>query len=299
MTSKMKFGVCIPNYGDTTKVEDIVETAKMAESLGYSSVALTDHLLRPVDDQSPYTRVFESISTLSYLAALTSKVRLGISCLILPLRNPMIVAKQLATLDVLSNGRVMLAVGIGSVEEEYKIMRSNYHDRGKRQDAYIQLIRSLWRGDTSFSSKYSDYSFEGAILDPAPVQKNLEIWVAGSSKAAVMRAARFGDYWYPNALPAEELKNLIEFLHEVDPGHESKRKIAMNILIDTESDQTEFRTFMGTMRRMLSRNFERNKAIIDELEELGVSYLMLIPNPSAPKEVRLESLREFSTKIMS
>jgi probable F420-dependent oxidoreductase len=292
----MKFGVCIPNYGDNTEIEEIVRLAKEAENLGFATIALTDHLLRPVSDDSPYRRVFESVTTLSYLAAVTSKVRLCISAMVLPLRDPILLSKELVTIDVMSKGRLILAAGVGASEEEFKIMSSNFHDRGKRQDEYIELIRSLWRGETSFTSKYSKYSFEGAILDPSPVQKNLEIWIAGNSMPAAMRAARLGATWYPNALPFDELKTMLAVFRGAP--NRGDGKVMMNMLIDTTSDKNEFRNFMGDTRQMLSADFQKNKQIVEELDELGISCLMLMPDPGATESVRMESIRAFSRELM-
>jgi probable F420-dependent oxidoreductase len=292
----MKFGVSIPNYGETANIDNLVEIAKEAEGLGYDSIAVSDHLLMPVGDNTPYRRTFESITTIAYLAAMTRNIRLSISSLILPLRNPRIVAKQLATLDVISGGRILLAIGVGSYEPEYKCMSSNYHDRGKRQNEYIRLIRALWNGEQSYTSEYSQCNFDGVILEPRPIQKDLEIWIAGSSLAAVRRAIMLGDAWYPNALPFDELGELVSQYRTGSGGKD--RKIAMNIMIDVTSDKVEFQNAMGYRRQMLSHDMERNKMIINKLEQLGIAHLNLIPNPSAPISIQLQSLQAFSEKLI-
>ena len=109
----MKFGVCVPNYGETCSTETLRKVSLAAEEEEYDSVWCTDHILLPTNSNTPYERVLDSITTLSYLSAITSTVRLGISSLITAMRNPVVVAKQLATIDNLSNGRVMLATSAG------------------------------------------------------------------------------------------------------------------------------------------------------------------------------------------
>src|SRR5712691_10146287 len=140
----MKFGVCVPNYGETCSKEALRAIASVAEETGYDSVWCTDHILLPRNSNTPYERILDSITSLSYLCAVTSRVRLGISSLITAMRNPVIVAKQLATIDNLSDGRVLLATSAGWNENEFSHLGSNFHDRCKRLNESIRLIRALW-----------------------------------------------------------------------------------------------------------------------------------------------------------
>jgi alkanesulfonate monooxygenase SsuD/methylene tetrahydromethanopterin reductase-like flavin-dependent oxidoreductase (luciferase family) len=128
----MKLGVCIPNYGETSNPEDIKRVAVEAERKGFDSVWCTDHLLMPTTSGTPYEKIFESITTLAYLSGITTKVRLGISSLITAMRNPVDVAKQLATIDNLSNGRIILATSAGWNQNEFSNLGSNFHNRGKK-----------------------------------------------------------------------------------------------------------------------------------------------------------------------
>jgi len=149
----MKFGVCVPNYGESSSLEALRTVAFEAESAGCDSLWTTDHILISRNSGTPYERIFDSITTLAYLTGITKRVKLGISSLIIAMRNPVVVAKQLATIDNLSAGRLMLAVGVGWNEKEFAHLGSNFHNRGKRVDASIRLIRALWREETSFKSR--------------------------------------------------------------------------------------------------------------------------------------------------
>jgi alkanesulfonate monooxygenase SsuD/methylene tetrahydromethanopterin reductase-like flavin-dependent oxidoreductase (luciferase family) len=160
----MKLGVCIPNYGETSTAYSLKAIAVEAENLGYDSVWCTDHILMPRNSGTPYERIFESLSSLAYVACATSRVKLGISSLITPMRNPVIVAKQLATVDNLSKGRVLLATSAGWNESEFFQLGSNFHKRGKRLDESIRLIRNLWSGKTQFQSKILRQEFRDAVF---------------------------------------------------------------------------------------------------------------------------------------
>src|SRR6266516_1556168 len=188
----MKLGVCVPNYGETCSVEALRTVAAEAEKQGYDSIWCTDHVLMPKNSGTPYEKIFESVTTLAYLAATTNRLRLGISSLITPMRNPVVVAKQLATIDNLSNGRLILATSAGWNETEFSHLGSNFHNRGKRLDESIQLIKDLWAGKTHFQSSVLRPKFKDAVFEPTPVQQNLPIWIGGSSQAAMKRAATLG-----------------------------------------------------------------------------------------------------------
>src|SRR5262245_5927560 len=122
----MKFGVCLPNYGETCSPESLRQVALASEETGYDSVWATDHVLLSRNSNTPYERILDSIATLAYIAGVTDKVRLGTSSLITAMRNPVVVAKQLATIDNLSHGRVMLATSAGWNENEFRNLGSNF-----------------------------------------------------------------------------------------------------------------------------------------------------------------------------
>ncbi len=207
----MKFGVILPNFGPAAARSSILDTTHAAERLGYDSVWLTDHLALPQADAERFGLIYETITTLGFLAGSTSRIRLGISSLVLPQRNPLEVAKQLATVDVLSGGRVILAAGIGWSQGEYENLGYSFTDRGRRMDEALKVLRTLWRGNrvASFQGKY--YSFEEVVFDPQPMQAGgPPIWVAGNSPQALKRAILYGDGWHPNMRTPEELADVLK-----------------------------------------------------------------------------------------
>jgi len=280
----MKFGICVPNYGETSSTEALRNVALEAERAGCDSLWTTDHILMPRNSGTPYERIFDSISTLAYLAGITKRVKLGISSLIVAMRNPVVVAKQLATIDNLSGGRLMLAIGAGWNEKEFDHLGSDFHNRGKRVDASIRLMRALWRGETNFKSRVLSLEFSDAVFEPLPIQKHLTIWIGGTSKAAMKRAANLGDAWHPNVQPLEQFAKLVADFRESFSEARTK-EICVRIGVNTRAEQTEYKSPLGEKRIMFSGNPAQNKQILSRLQELGVSYLVAVPSPDGKASV--------------
>lgn len=203
----MKFGVVLPNYGAETSRQVLVDTTCRAESLGFDSAWLTDHLALPEAEAGAYARIFETISALGYLAGMTTRIRLGISALVLPQRSPVEIARQIATIDQLSGGRLMLAAGVSWSAGEYAALGQSFANRGRRMDEALQVLRILWSGQrlVSFTGKF--YNFDQLVFEPGPAQPGgPPLWIAGNSAAALDRAVRLGDGWHPNARTPEKLK---------------------------------------------------------------------------------------------
>jgi len=198
----MYFGITLPSYGQEVDPSAILDTAQAAEAFGYHSVWTTDHILLPEMDSTRFRSLYESITTLAFIAGQTDRIRLGISSLVLPMRDPILAAKQLAALDVLSGGRAMLCVSVGWSKGEYKNLGHDFHTRGARLDEAIDVMRLLWNssGDpVSFNGTF--YNFPSSIFDPVPLQPcGPELWVGGNSQAARKRAARKDAVWHPSSL---------------------------------------------------------------------------------------------------
>jgi probable F420-dependent oxidoreductase len=190
----VRLEVILPDESVATPPSGIVELARRAEELGYDGVFLPDHLLPPEPYGPAYGGVYEPLITLSFIAAATSRIRLGTSILILPLRDPFLVAKQAATLDRLAPGRVVLGVGTGWEEREFAAVGVSFAERGRRTDSAIRLIRHLHTvGQGPFEDEY--YGFEVGSFGPRPTVP-VPILVGGKSPAAFRRATRLGDGWH-------------------------------------------------------------------------------------------------------
>jgi probable F420-dependent oxidoreductase len=218
--SRLQFGVLLPQFGPLARGADVKErirtVATTAERLGYDVLWTAEHIIFPQTITSPYPYggrfpypvtdpILDVVATLSYVAALTSRIKLGSSVLVLPYRNPIVLAKQLASLDVLSDGRVLLGVAGGWLAEEFDMLGVPFRERGRRMDEYLALLRALWTEErVTFRGRWFD--LHEAAFFPKPVQQPLPIWIGGASPAALRRVARFGDGWI--AAPRPTLDDL-------------------------------------------------------------------------------------------
>jgi probable F420-dependent oxidoreductase len=191
----MHLGAILPNYGEGSSPDGIRRLAELAEELGYDSVWATEHVLVGPEAADPYGRVYAPLVTLAWLAGLTERVALGTSIVILPLHHPIHVAKEAATLQALAGRPVLLGVGMGWHEDEFRFLGVDPRGRGRRAAEAIRVIRALWRGNTSFQGTM--WSFDGVSFGPLP-DLEPEIWVGGSSEPAVRRAVELGDVWHPS-----------------------------------------------------------------------------------------------------
>jgi probable F420-dependent oxidoreductase len=210
----MRFGGPFPYTGPLADPETIVRTAKAVEAMGFDHVWIGDHLIYPQEMKSPYPHspdgklpiaatenFFEMFTLLSFVAAHTSKLVLTTNIIILALRQPAVVARQIASLDVLSGGRFRVVVGLGWMEDEYEAVNVPFRDRGRITDASIEAIRALFE-ERAYESPW--FNFGATHFYPKPKQDPFPLWIGGDSDAAIRRAARHGDGWQPVGPPREE-----------------------------------------------------------------------------------------------
>ncbi|MCS6926082.1 MAG: TIGR03619 family F420-dependent LLM class oxidoreductase, partial [Candidatus Binatia bacterium] len=207
----MKFGMFLPSFGPLASgpaaVDTLLTIAQKAEDLGFDSLWVPDHIVIPTTIKSRYpyndtgrfpisaaTSFLEPLSVLGFLAGVTKRVRLGTWVLVLPHRNPIVTAKMLATLDVLSRGRMMLGAGIGWMEEEITLLGAPFHKRGALSDEYLRAMQELWTNpDPQFEGQF--VRFRGIKCEPKPVQHPFPIWIGGHSARAMRRVVEFGQGW--------------------------------------------------------------------------------------------------------
>ena len=209
----MKLGIHIPQIGRKAGPEAVRRGARQAEDLGYDNIWVNDHLAIPHDAPYPPSKSFyEPLITLTWAAAATSRVELGTSVLVLPLRTPAHLAKELATLDLLSDGRLILGAGVGWMEAEFDAMGVPFHDRGARTDDIINILRACWGEDPiSYRPTTVTAALDGIRALPQPERK-IPIWVGGNSKPALRRAKALGDGWHGTRVPIDQIDPIIEDL---------------------------------------------------------------------------------------
>lgn len=198
-------GLRLPNSGPFAAAENIIRTATLAERLGYDSVWVHDHISWPREklthfatgsieacrDQDP--DFYESITTIGVLGGRTSRVRLGIAGLVLPLRDPRVLGKQLATLDRLTDGRIITAFGIGAIEGDFQVMGVRFDRRGRIMNDHLAALRAMYAAEPPTSFASPSLSFERGTFLPRP--RGLRLWVTGASDAGIERAVKLADGW--------------------------------------------------------------------------------------------------------
>jgi probable F420-dependent oxidoreductase len=211
----VNFGVTLPNfhYGAPPTGEHILATARAAEEAGFTSVWASDHIL--VGSAYPrYGTLYEALATLAWVAAKTERIRIGTSILVLAMRNALLAAKQIATIDNLSGGRLIVGVGAGWIKGEFELVGASFERRGRVLDESIRAMRTLWTSERpSFSGEV--YQFDDTLFYPKPSQPGgPPIWVGGNSEAALRRTAVLGDAWHADEVPPDEFAARVALLNQ-------------------------------------------------------------------------------------
>ncbi|MEU2428215.1 LLM class F420-dependent oxidoreductase [Streptomyces sp. NPDC007861] len=198
---------------------DLAEIARTADRTGFAYIAVCDHVAIPRRLAGAMSTVwYDPVATLSFLAAVTERVRLLSHVAVVGLRHPLLTAKQYATLDHLSSGRLVLGVGAGHVQEEFEVLGADFERRGAVLDETIDALRAAL-GPEEFPSFHGErFAFEGLGQKPRPAQARIPVWIGGSSPAAVRRAALKGDGWLPQGDPRDRLPAQIAKLRAVREG---------------------------------------------------------------------------------
>ena len=217
----MRFGIAFANTLQFSTREGLIELAQGAESSGFDSLWTVEHVIFPDGYTSEYpydpsgrmaaradTPIPDPLIWLAFVAAAAEDLRLGTGIFILPQRNPLVLAKEVATLDDLSGGRVELGVGVGWLREEFDALGVPFERRGARTDEYVDVMRSVWADDhVSFHGPFTD--FDGASVNPKPVRGSVPVHIGGHSAAAARRAGRLGDGFFPGKGDLAELVDVM------------------------------------------------------------------------------------------
>lgn len=286
----MKFGLA---FASSVAFEpaSALEIARCAEEIGFESVWGGEHVIVPSKIESPYpytedgkipmevdTPVPDPLIWLAYVAAAAPTLKLGTCILILPQRNPLTLAKELATLDVLSGGRVELGLGVGWMREEFDALGVPWERRGRRNDEYVQAMRTLWSGpEVEFHGEYVD--FDTVTCSPRPVGGDIPIIVGGDTELAINRAARLANGYFPGSSDAGKLSELIVSLRQ-KAGERGRNP-----------DDIEVSAIFGEQMADPARGLE-------QMAEIGVGRLM-VPAFFFMGDGGLDRLREFGENIIS
>ncbi len=270
----MKFGFVIPQNWGLSDPRDVIRFGVRAEELGYDSVWVNHHILNVgyIYDRLEDRPYYDALTVLTWVAARTERVRLGTTVLVLPYLNPLVLAKTVATLDVMSGGRVSLGVGVGMLREENEALGSDFTTRGAYADESIEILRNLWTSDDpSHNGRFFDYG--GFKFSPKPVQSpGIPILIGGMSRAAMRRTARLGDAWHPNGGTIAELGDRFDAVRTMcaefdrDPDEVSLVVRGELDVLDTPSENPSA-PMIGAPDQLLRS--------IESYESIGVSEIVL------------------------
>lgn len=256
----MKIAVEFPSVAYREGPQKVLELAKAIEDIGYDEIAAFDHVVMGYPNETRRTiypaqmPILEALMLLSNVAAVTERVSLSTEVLVLPQRQPVLVAKQISTLDTLSEGRVRLGVGVGWQDSEYEALEEDFGNRGKRMDEAIDLLRAYWAGGTvGYQGRYYD-SVDMGMEPVSPQGASLPIWVGGESKAALRRVAQKGDGWMASGLTDEQAVTMMQTIREQAEGFDrDPASIGMQLMLAPPPRTDEDKMFYGDLDRVEER----------------------------------------------
>jgi len=314
----MEWGFNAPVSGPLSGIKDFTRIVSAGEAAGYDYCTLSDHVAIPRDIHAkyPYSETgefpgrsrgdrYEQLIAVAFAAAKTEKLRLVTSVMVVPHRPAVLTAKMLATIDVMSGGRLTLGIGAGWCKEEFEALGTEpFPERGAVTDEYIHACRELWTSDDpKFSGKY--VKFSNIYFDPRPVQKNVPVWVGGESGPALRRTAKLGDGWYPiGTNPLHRLDTMERFRGGIDRLHRFTREagrdpkdIALAYRITQMGKEIPDKADNGD-RRLFSGDTAQIVADLRGFRDLGVGYIDFNFS-GANAEAVVASMRRFRDDVLA
>lgn len=276
----MKIGISLSNYGKLPSRNFLKDAAVEIENQELDSIWTSDHIIVPKNND-PWTRVFETITTLGFLASITETVQLGTSILLVSLREPLVLAKQIATLDSLSDGRVMIGVGIGWNKKEFDLLGYDFKNRTDTIVENIDIMRKMWAGE---------YTKQGYSCEPMPVSDNgPPILIGGQSNGALKRVASIGDGWHPVGISSEQYISGMQKITQM-----KKRDYIWSLRINFAANQKIESHYTGTdgnPRLRLVGSINEIILQIQEYQKIGLTHLIC--------DIRADSKQEYFEQLKS
>jgi probable F420-dependent oxidoreductase len=302
----MDWGVHLPHLGRDVGRDSLIGFAQTAEQIGIHSAWASDHVCWPAQFESKYPYSsdgsfpapaglgwLDPIGTLLFVAGCTEQIRLGFTVLILPYRQPVATAKQLATIDVVSEGRLILGVGVGWMREEAQVLGMPWDNRGRRSDEQLEIFEALFQEETpSYDGTY--YSFPQVRFEPKPIQQPLPVWVGGNSPAAFRRTARFGHAFHAAFEPLDVVEKEWEQVREAceaiarDPD---ELDLSLRMFLDPSETMEPAKSIGGSVDQMVDT--------IGLCQEIGITHILLDPVARGGIDGRLDVLADFMSDVAS
>ncbi len=302
----MQLGLVLPNLGALANPPTLTRLALRAEELGFDGMFVSDHLALPTTPGTRYPyrsdgtfplrpdeHILEPVTTLAYLAAITARIKLGFSVLVLPYRHAVLNAKMLSTLDVYSGGRLIVGVGVGWMKEEFEVLDSDFDHRGQVTDEHIRLLQALWRRDEpDFAGNY--YRFTGMTMYPKPVQKpHPPIWTGGISPRALRRAAQLSDGWHGVRMTPDQIAKVGKQLTDLR-SETGRDALHFDVSLRTGMDLTN--SALPQNRLPMRGSAEQVAEDVRHYQDAGLTYMVLEPRARDASEF-LGQMERFAGEV--
>ena len=309
----MRIGIALPSIGEIAGPDAIMQVARRAEAIGYDSLWVIDRLLFPLEPRTPYwaepdgqlpdayRRNLAPLETLALAAAHTQGTKIGVSVLNIPFYNPVMLARTLTTLDILSNGRLQVGLGQGWSVDEFEAAGASMKERGKRADEFIQVLKAVW-GEDPVEFKGDFYSVPRSIIGAKPVQQpHPPIYLAAFDSSALKRVATLTNGWNPAALPASDMRQMTGAMRMMaaaagrDP-EELEVVVRGNVYVTERPPGEDRMIFRGSLNQIRSD--------IEDVRDLGASELFFDLNFSDDARhidrllSRMGQLREMAGEVL-
>ena len=315
----MQFGLSMPNRGSLATPEAMREIAIQAEALGYGYLTVSDHILVPrkIDPNYPYSETgefrwtsdgevdcMEQFTVLAWMAAVTSKIRILTSVIVVPHRNPLFMAKSIATTDILSGGRVTIGCGAGWMREEFEALNlPDFDARGRVTNEYLDVMKIAWTDpNPSYSGDF--FKFDRVDLEPRPVQDpHPPIWIGGESMAAIRRTVSHGDAWYPfGSNPKFRMDKIETYAVRLAKLHQAAEEAGRDPATIAQSYNCAFHSdteqqHVDGGRQMFTGSAQQRAEDIAAFAETGVTA-MIVNVGSNDKAEMLGRMAEFAENVM-
>ncbi len=302
----MDYGVHLPHLGHQADRHSLTEFARRADALGYHSAWVSDHITWPAEVASRYpysangdfpapfnTPWLDPLGTLLFVAACTERIRLGTTVLILGYRPPVQTAKMLATLDVLSEGRTILGVGVGWMREEFEALGMPFDHRGARGDEQLEVFEALFTQPLpAYEGRF--YRFPGLGFQPRPVNGHIPIWVGGDTEAAFRRAARYGDAYHAAFEPLDAVSQhwaRVQASAEEHGRDPSQLTLSVRVYLDFDRVVDPAKSLSGNPAQMREQ--------VGRFAAAGVSHLLLDIVARGGVAGRQEAMERFAAEVMT
>jgi len=288
----MDYGLALPNLGDGANPEGLLAAVEAAEDHGFTDVWTTDHLLIDRDNAEDYGRLYEAITTLAWLAGRSRAIRLGTSVIVVPMRNAVVLAKELATVDALSGGRLIAGFGVGWNTKEFGNVGAadRFHQRGAYLDETIAICRHLWSGkEAPFHGRFHD--FEDYMFEPLPAQGgDLPIWLGARDERALRRVGRLADAYHASATKPAAYEPRIPIIRAAaEAAGRAMPRLSARARVELDAGPQSFYTIHGTAQDVAAE--------IRAFAALGVDHLTLAFPPRDAEGIR-RAVERFTREVV-